>query len=189
VLNTPLASIVIGSATATATQDKATGNGTANYDPSIVTVKLAPVLGLPATTIPLRPGQTITILQGTPLESTITLGDGKTDNAKNSSKAMADGVSLQLLKGLALPSLTGSSSTASAAATGASSAPTGGIVLELAHAEAAVATQPVAPAPAPVVQAPKQLPFTGAPRWLGLLGFALVAAGFGTRRVLRSARA
>src|SRR5205823_10275114 len=92
-------------------------------------VKLASVLGLPATTIPVRPGQTITIFQGTPLESTIVVGDGRTENVKGSSKALADGVSLQLLKGLAL-----GGSGASAAAAG----PSGGLVLELAHAEAAV---------------------------------------------------
>lgn len=176
--NTPLASIIIGSAKATASQDKSNGSGTATFDPSVVTVKLASVLGLPATTIPVRPGQTITIFAGTPLESTIVVGDGRTENVKGSSKAMADGVSLQLLKGLAL-----GSSGASAAA-----GPSGGLILELAHAEAAVVSSPaqITP-PAPRVEQ-KQLPFTGAPRWLALLGIVAVGAGLGTRRLLSATK-
>jgi hypothetical protein len=177
--NTPLASIIVGSARATASQDKSNGAGTATFDPSVVTVKLASVLGLPATTIPVRPGQTITIFQGTPLESTIVVGDGRTENVKGSSKALADGVSLQLLKGLAL-----GGSGAGAAAAG----PSGGLVLELAHAEAAVVSSPaqITP-PAPRVEQ-KQLPFTGPPRWLALLGIVAVAGGLGTRRLLTATK-
>jgi len=174
--NTPLASVVIGSAQATASQDKTNGSGTATFDPSLVTVKLASVLGLPATTIPVRPGQTITIFQGTPLESTITVADGRSENVKGSSKAMADGVSLQLLKGLAL----GSGATAA-------SGPSGGLVLELAHAEATVESAPAQITP-PAPRAERQLPFTGPPRWLAFLGIAALAGGLGTRRLLRATR-
>lgn len=173
--NTPLASIVVGSASASASQDKTNGSGTATFDPSVVTVKLASILGLPAATIPVRPGQTITILEGTPLESTIIVGDGRAENVKGSSKAMADGVSLRLLKGLAL-------------GTGASAASSGGVVLELAHAEAAVVSTPaqISP-PAPRVEQ-KQLPFTGPPRWLMFVGLLAIMGGLGVRRLLAATR-
>jgi hypothetical protein len=173
--NTPLASIIIGSASATASQDKTNGSGTATFDPSVVTIKLASILGLPATTIPVRPGQTITILQGTPLESTVIVGDGRSENVKGSSKAMADGVSLNLLKGLALGSSTGAS---------AAAGPTGGIVLELAHAEAAVVSSPAVITPAPQKAVERQLPFTGPPRWMMFLGIAALGVGFAARRLL-----
>src|SRR5205823_5660280 len=100
--NTPLASIVIGSSKSVASQKRLGGVGTATFDPSLVTIKLASILGLPALNIPVKVGQTITILGGTPLESTITVADGKAENVKNSSRAVADGVSLHLLKGLNL---------------------------------------------------------------------------------------
>jgi hypothetical protein len=194
--NKPLVTITIGSAKATAAYDRAKGVSTASFDPALVTVRIANLLNLAVPANPLcktdagdivctiSPGQTITLLAGTPLESTITVANGSTEVIGNTAKAVADGVSLQLLKGLSVP--TGASSLSTAAASGP-----GAVVVELAHAEAAVsgtpgstappAANPSAPAPAEV----KALAFTGASDWLPFAGFGLLGAAWGTRRLRR----
>ena len=127
----PLLQILIGEANATATYDRLTGLpvGDPTFDPAIVRIKglLIETLGLggllggatggtaePGGGIKLALGQDITLLAGTPLESTIKLGVGKiVDDGAFGKKAVADGVAIELLKGIS-----------------------GGIVLNLAHAEA-----------------------------------------------------
>jgi len=188
--NTPLATITIGSAKTTAAYDRVKGAGTASFDPAIVTVDLAPVLGLPAnlTHVSVAPGQTITILQGTPLESTITLADGHTTTNGKSASAVADGVSIQLFKGLSslLPSAAGSNSVRTAAAD-----PSAAVVVELAHAESAVTGTPAVPGPtaanpaAPTPPEVKALAFTGTSPWLPVGGMLLIGAAWGTRRLRR----
>src|SRR5205807_2634330 len=131
------------------------------------------------------PGQTITILQGTPLESTITIADGHTTSAGKSASAVADGVSIQLFKGLSslLPT-TGASSLSTAAA-----APSAAVVLELAHTESAVTGNPATATPAnpaaPAAPEVKALAFTGSSPWLPVGGIALLAGFWGTRRLRR----
>jgi hypothetical protein len=182
--NTPLATITIGSAKTTAVYDRVKGAGTASFDPSIVTVDLAPVLGLSAQTIKVAPGQTITLLQGTPLESTITLADGHTETSGKSAKAVADGVSIQLFKGLtSLLPTTGANSVRTAAAD-----PSAAVVVELAHAESAVTGNPASTTPnpaAPPAPEVKALAFTGTSPWLPVGGVALLAGFWGTRRLRR----
>ena len=184
------ADFTIGSAKTTAAYDRVKGAGTASFDPAIVTVDLAPVLGLPAnlTHVSVAPGQTITILQGTPLESTITLADGHTETSGKSAKAVADGVSIQLFKGLsALLPTAGTSSVRTAAA----GDPSGAVVVELAHAESAVTGNPAVAGPSPanpaVPNAPevKALAFTGTSPWLPVGGVVLLAGFWGTRRLRR----
>jgi hypothetical protein len=155
----PLLSIVLGSAVATSTFDRTVGTSSASFDPSLLTVRL---LG---TTIPVGLGAPITLFPGTVLESTISIGAGRTiQNPDGTVGAVADGVSLQLLKGL-----------------------NGGIVLELAHAESAVGgakalITPKPPAP-PATVLSNELARTGpeAP-WLPL-GMMLLLAAYLTRRV------
>jgi len=188
--NTPLATITIGSSKTSAVYDRVKGAGTASFDPAIVTVDLAPVLGLPAnlTHISVAPGQTVTILQGTPLESTITLADGHTETSGKSAKAVADGVSIQLFKGLsALLPTAGTSGVRTAAA----GDPSAAVVVELAHAESAVTGTPAVAGPSPanpaVPNAPevKALAFTGTSPWLPVGGVALLAGFWGTRKLRR----
>jgi hypothetical protein len=188
--NTPLATITIGSSKTSAVYDRVKGAGTASFDPALVTVDLAPVLGLPGnlTHLSVAPGQTITILQGTPLESTITLADGHTESSGKSAKAVADGVSIQLFKGLsALLPTAGTSSVRTAAA----GDPSAAVVVELAHAESAVTGNPAVagPSPAnpsvPTAAEVKALAFTGTSPWLPVGGVALLAGFWGTRRLRR----
>jgi hypothetical protein len=158
----PVASIIVGSAKATAIYDRKAGASKASFDPAIVTLRLNTVL-TGAQEIKVAPGETITILQGTPLESTITVADGKTiKNADGSMSAVADGVKLELLKGV-----------------------NGGIVLELAHAEAAVAgALPVADQVAPAFE----LPRTGGTPWIPVVGVSTFALAVLVRRFVVSAR-
>ncbi|MFL5334616.1 MAG: hypothetical protein ACJ8H8_15835 [Geminicoccaceae bacterium] len=187
--NTPLATITIGSSKTSAVYDRVKGAGTASFDPALVTVDLAPVLGLPAalTHISVAPGQTITILQGTPLESTITLADGHTTTNGKSASAVADGVSIQLFKGLSALLPTAGAGTLSTAAADPSAA----VVVELAHAESAVTGTPAVAGPSPanpnVPTAPevKALAFTGTSPWLPVGGVALLAGFWGTRKLRR----
>lgn len=161
----PLISIVVGSASTVSTFDRVAGTSNASFDPAILTVRLGlPILGN-LTEIPVRLGEPLTLLAGTPLESTISLGAGrKVSNADGTVGAVADGVSLQLLKGVS-----------------------GGIGIELAHAESAVggAKASISEQTLTSVLPAKELAKTGpeAP-WLPMAGFGLLLVAFVTRRLL-----
>jgi hypothetical protein len=189
--NTPLARITVGSATASAIYDRAKGVSTASFDPSLVTVELSSILGLPAQTLKVAPGQTLTLFGGTPLESTIVVADGHTDSGANSAKAVADGVSLQLLKGLSAPGASAASATNGGTVQTAAASSGGAVVLELAHAEAqvngtpkSVVPPPNSPAAPPAAQV-KALAFTGTSPWLPVAGMALIGGAVGMRRLRR----
>jgi hypothetical protein len=166
---TPLLSIIVGQAKSVSTFDRATAKSTPTFDAAVVRVRLGlPLLGGTVTDIPVQLNQPLTLLAGTPLESTISLGAGRTVTDPNSGAvaSYADGVSIQLLKGV-----------------------NGGITLELAHAETGVGGQtrlvsqqqqvtPVVPA----------LAKTGNDPWLPLAGAALLFAALGIRRRVTAAQ-
>ena len=111
----PLLSIIVGQAKSVSTFDRGTAKSTPTFDAAVARVRLGlPLLGTPVTDIPIQLGAPLTLLAGTPLETTISLGAGRTVTDPNTGAvaSYADGVSIQLLKGL-----------------------NGGIGLELAHAE------------------------------------------------------
>ncbi|HEX8771078.1 MAG TPA: hypothetical protein VF711_09965, partial [Acidimicrobiales bacterium] len=161
----PLITIIVGKANTVSTYDRGTGTSTPTFSPAIVDVKLGlPILG-DITEIPVALGAPLTLLAGTPLESTISLGGGRTvNNADGTVGAVADGVSLQLLKGIS-----------------------GGIGVELAHAESAVggargaiSEQNISSVPVKEVLAKTG----GGSPWLPIGGFVLLLLAFMTRRVL-----
>jgi hypothetical protein len=168
----PLAKIVIGSSKAQAVYNRSTGQATPSFDPSLVTVTINPLpaSGLAAQTLSVAPGQSLTILQGTPLQSTITVANGtSTVNKDGSVTAIADGVSLDLLQGLGASSAT---------------ATDGGIDLALAESTARVGGTPAAaPVTAAVSPTTKALPFTGSTPGLPLAGAGLLGVGILGRRV------
>jgi len=175
--NTPLATITIGSSKATATYDRAAGKAVPSFDAALVTIDLAPGLGLgPLTHISLAPGQTQTILAGTPLQSTITVADGKTLNLPDGGvKAIADGVSVELLQGLGATSPT---------------AFDGGLAVRLAHSEAEVAGAPAQTTSEPQVLGVTALPRTGGTPWIPFAGVGILAiALIGRRASVRSVKA
>ncbi|MGQ0743450.1 MAG: hypothetical protein ACT4OS_03750 [Acidimicrobiales bacterium] len=158
----PLLSIVVGSAKATATFDRAGGKADATFDGAIATVKVGlPILGGDLLEIPIKLGQPIRLLEGTPLESEISLGAGSTKRESDGAiSAVADGVKIHLLKGIS-----------------------GGIKLELAHAEAAVGGRAKIVSKQQVIQPVPQLAKTGGAPWLPLAGATLIMAAFMTRRL------
>ncbi|HZU73314.1 MAG TPA: hypothetical protein VE990_11155 [Acidimicrobiales bacterium] len=166
---TPLAKIVVGSASAQAVYDRATGHAVPTFNPALVTVTITPpaASGLAAQTLTVAPGVTQTILAGTPLQSTITVAGGSTaTNPDGSVTATSAGVELNLLQGL-----------------GASTATSydGGIDLALAKATASVGGTPAVAAV--VTPASPSLPFTGSSPVLPIAGMGLLGAGLAGRRV------
>lgn len=165
----PLLSIIVGQAKSTSSFDRTAGaTTTPSFDAAVARVRLGlPLLGSTLADIPIQLNQPLTLLAGTPLESTISLGAGRTvtDPKTGAVASYADGVSIQLLKGL-----------------------NGGIGLELAHAETGaggvgrLVSQQEIP---PIVPA---LPKTGNDAWLPLTGAALLLASLGIRRRLTAAR-
>jgi hypothetical protein len=166
----PVITISVGKASASAVFDRGTGVATPTVTPSLVHIHLndaVSLLGLPHD-IDVAPGISQTILQGTPLESTISVAAGSVSQSadKSAAGAEADGVNLHLLKGL-----------------------NGGIKLTLAHAEASVggalATKTRVLA---AVEQPRQLPRTGGNTpWVpALVAGLLVVAGATRRAALRT---
>lgn len=191
----PVASIIIGSAQATAVYNRVTGESTPTFDPAILTVRVNTVttdnvgekLGIKPLEFVLTPGklveslpkgnavvsscadhpQAVCILEGSPFETRIIPAGGRTiTNPDGSVGAEADAVRIQALRKLDMLH--------------ASFAPlAGGIDLGLAHAQAGVAG-----APAQKIEIPKELPRTGGFPMLpigaaGALGLAVL-----TRRLL-----
>jgi hypothetical protein len=169
----PVATITVGAASATATYDRKTGVATAKRDPALVRVQFNTVLtqALGLNELTLTPGQDITILAGTPLESRIIVGAGSTTPGASSASAVADGVSLRLLEPLGASSPT---------------ALDGGVTLELAHAEAGIAGKPAVITPAapqlPKADTPRELPRTGGNPLIPLAGVVILFAAVITRR-------
>ena len=164
----PLLSIIVGSAKSTSVFERATAKSTPDFDAAVVRVRLGvPLLGGNVTEIPVSLGAPLTLLAGTPLETTISLGGGRTvtDPETGSVASYADGVSIHLLKGV-----------------------NGGIGLELAHAETGVGGQIRLISQQQVVTPVPTLAKTGNDPWLPLTGAALLAIAIGIRRRVLAAQ-
>jgi len=164
----PLLSIIVGQAKSVSTFDRATAKSTPSFDAAVARVRLGlPLLGGSVTDIPVQLGQPLTLLAGTPLETTISLGAGSTVTDPNTGAvaSYADGVSIQLLKGL-----------------------NGGIALSLAHAETGAGGQTRLVSQQQIVTPVPALAKTGNDAWLPLAGASLLLAGLAVRRRLVAAR-
>ncbi len=164
---TPLLSIIVGQAKSVSTFDRATAKSTPTFDAAVARVRLGALLG--GIDIPISLGAPLTLLAGTPLETTISLGAGRTVTDPNTGAvaSYADGVSIQLLKGL-----------------------NGGIALELAHAETGVGGQTRLVSQQQVIQpVVPALAKTGNGPWLPLTGAGLLVMALGIRRRVLSAQA
>ena len=215
VLPEALATITVARANARVVCSTSNGTATPSFDPAIVRIRLgAPLAGLlapfgdqstpglpvsladlpanpiiggttnPALTlqnneISLVPGSTVTLFPGLPIETTIVVGNGSSRvNPDGSATATADGVRIHAL-----------------ARIGDVAAPlAGGLLANLAHAEAAgacvAATVATAPPAAPIVpEVTRELPRTGGTDvpWLPIAGVAGLALAVVSRRaVLRT---
>ena len=133
--------VEVGSANASASIDKVSAQAGSDATAALVTVKVRDITKVKPTYIEqsIAPGQTVTVLEGTPAESTITAAAATKEEKPGSALAAADAVRLHLLKGVQ-----------------------GGIKLGLARATAA-ATVEAAPAVQPKTEPrAKVLPQTGA---------------------------
>ena len=183
----PAVTIAVGKASSAATLDRGAGTASATDDPALVTVTVSSAL-TPAQTITLNVGASDTVLAGTPLESTISVGSGTTTQAGGSASATSHGVTLDLLTGvdggITIDLATGTASVngvAPAAVTAVTTPPS-------AAAAAAPAAAPAAPA-APVAAAPAAVPnvtavHTGEP-WAGSLPLAATTLALGIAMVWR----
>lgn len=170
----PLARIIVGNGSATASCGRETGTAEAAFDGAIARIILAaPLLGEPVE-IPVQMGTPVTILEGTPLESTISLGAGSVAEAEDGSSttAVADGVSLHLLKGVPGEG--------------------GGLRLALAHAEATIGcalgqAPPAPPTPTVAVELPRTGPAAAGPL-LPLAGGGLLGVALALRALVGGSR-
>ncbi len=164
----PLLSIIVGQAKSVSTFDRGTAKSTPTFDAAVARVRLGlPLVGTTVTDIPIQLGEPLTLLAGTPLETTISLGAGRTvtDPSTGSVASYADGVSIQLLKGL-----------------------NGGIGLELAHAETGAGGQTRLVSQQQVVTPLPTLAKTGNDPWLPLTGAGLLMVALGIRRRVLAAQ-
>jgi hypothetical protein len=167
----PAASITLGAAQTTATLDRTGGAGTATASPSVVTVTTNdPVTG--SNTVTLAPGQSQTLLAGTPLASTISVGSSNTTQGPGSATATAQGVVLSLLTSLPGGGITIDLASSNASVTGAA------LAAAVTPPPAAAPAAPAPPAGAPI--AGVTAVHTGEP-WAGSLPFVALAlvAGLG----------
>jgi len=158
----PLLSVIVGSAKSTSTYDRGAAKATPSFDAAVARVRLGlPLLGGTVTEIPLQLNTPLTLLAGTPLETTISLGAGRTvtDPNTGSVAAYADGVSIQALKGIS-----------------------GGIGLELAHAETGAGGQSRLVSEQQVITPLPALAKTGNDPWLPLTGAGLLLVALTIRR-------
>lgn len=164
----PLLSIIVGQAKSTSTFDRGTARSTPGFDAAVARVRLGlPLLGGAGLDIPIQLNTPLTLLAGTPLETTISLGAGRTvtDSNTGSVAAYADGVSIQALKGIG----------------------NGGIGLELAHAETGVGGQARLVSQQQIVAPVPALARTGNDPWMPLTGAGLLLAALVIRRRLVAA--
>jgi hypothetical protein len=205
----PLVTITVARANAKVLCDLSTGNAVPSFDPAIVRVKfsnpLAAILPnlstdqLPTITLPtnpvgvgtpldptvalqngeltVTPGSTVVLFPGLPIQTEIVVGSGTSKvNPDKTASATADGVKIHALQNI-----------------GTVAAPlTGGLLANLAHAEAAggctAAIADVAPPAAPEIT--RELPRTGGPDipWLPIAGMTGLALAVLTRRAIVRSR-
>jgi hypothetical protein len=138
-LKNGLVIIEVGTSRASASLDKLSATAAGAASAALVTVKVRDITKPKPTyvEVSVAPGETVTVLEGTPAESTIVAADSTVSEDGNEAAAAADAVRLHLLKGV-----------------------NGGVSLALARSTAAVQGNRVLPAP-PIKKAPEVLPLTG----------------------------
>ena len=94
--------IEVGRASASATIDEVSAAAGSDATAALVTVKVRDITQVKPTyqEVSVAPGQTVTILEGTPAESTITAAGATKESKSGSALAAADAVRLHLLKGV-----------------------------------------------------------------------------------------
>ncbi|MFN2388774.1 MAG: hypothetical protein ABR575_04105 [Actinomycetota bacterium] len=169
-LTNGLVIIEVSQAEASASLNRTAATADSAATAALVTVKIRDVTKTEPSyvTVTVADGETVTVLNGTPAESTITAAGSSTKVTKGSAVAAADAVRLHLLKGV-----------------------NGGVVVGLGRATAAVTkhkTPAPPPQPEPRKRPPTTLPVTGGVGYEGLALGLLVAAGLILAARRRAAR-
>jgi len=160
----PLATITVSSSQAQSVYDRATGKSQASFNPALVSVHFNPTLKVPDVTV--APGQTQSLLAGTPLQTDITVANGATTtNPDGSVGATAEGVRVDLLRD---PADTTNK--------------TALLSLKFAHAEAGVGGTPAVLKPPTQPQLPRDLPRTGGTPWIPMAGAGALVLALVVRR-------
>ncbi len=156
-LKNGLVIIEVGPSAASATLSKGNAAADSAASASIVTIKIRDITKTDLTYIevPVSPGESVTVLEGTPLESTITAAKATTDQGDGTAVAAADAVRLDLLKGVS-----------------------GGIQLGLSRTAAAVSVEAVVD-DTTQEDDPEVLPVTGGAIPFTGLGVMLMLGGLG----------
>jgi hypothetical protein len=163
-----LVTIEIGDAMSRAVLDQSEVSATGEASAALVRIKVLDITQTPPAyeVIEVAPGETQTILQGTPLESTITAADTAIEEEPGTARVASDAVSLHLLKGVE-----------------------GGIQLGLARTTAAATVAEEVPEDEVKPREPTEpLPATGGtdfPVLLLVLGVAVLAGVLLVRRLVR----
>lgn len=165
-LENGLVIIEVGTSQASASLDKLTASATGAASAAIVTVKIRDITKPEPTyvEVSVTHGETYTVLEGTPAETTIVAADSVVEENGNSAAAAADAVRIHALKGIE-----------------------GGVSLAFARSTAAVEGDRVLPVP-PVKPAPEPLPLTGGTDMTvpALLLILLAGAALALRRRVRA---
>jgi hypothetical protein len=113
----PLLSVVITGAQSKSAFDRETARAAPGFEPAKATIRLGlPIAGPDVTELPVHPGSPVTLLAGTPLETTVSVGGGRNVTREDGSVgSVGDGVRVRMLSGVK-----------------------GGIDLRMGHAESAV---------------------------------------------------
>lgn len=164
-LTNGLVIIEVGTARASASVDRGTAASQSAASPALVTVKVRDITSPTPkyVEVSVAPGQTVTVLEGTPAESTIVAADSETTQGEGEASAVAKAVELHLLKGV-----------------------NGGVRLGIAGANAAAKAEVVKDAVVknPKERAPKVLPLTGA-RDMTLVALVMLVGAAGTLALRR----
>jgi hypothetical protein len=213
----PLVEIEIGSSSATAAYNRASGTSTPKFNPAIAIIRVNTpttdavsglINGFKPATIDLRnvvvnpdlsasnlipatiasavvkgcsdaPNE-FCILEGTPLETRLAIASGRTvQNPDGSVGAIADAVKINALRRITEAPVVGPSL----------SALQGGILLELAHAQAGVGGKPAELVTVSVPDIPRELPRTGGTPWIPMAAVAGVVIALAARRTMVKATA
>lgn len=98
----PLLSVSVTGARSTSTFDRETARPAPAFEPAAATIRLGlPLAGGALTELPVRPGSPVTLLAGTPLETTVSVGGGRNVTDEDGSvESVGEGVRVRMLSGV-----------------------------------------------------------------------------------------
>ena len=98
----PLLSVVVSGARSTSTFDRQTARPAPAFEPAAARIRLGfPLAGGEGSELPVHPDSPVTVLAGTPFETTVSVGGGHNATGEDgSATSVADGVRVRMLSGV-----------------------------------------------------------------------------------------